>query len=135
MAIFVVGAPTFALACAALAIEAAFGYPPPLFNRIGHPVTWIGRLIGATDTHLNGDTASPQVRRLLGVAGLLLWLIAAGAVATIAFELDTMPINTPVVYTAEGYLNPGSPVYDAATPIQRRFVLRKHFARLMRGGL
>ena len=61
--------------------------------------------------------------------------LPAGAVATIAFELDTMPINTPVVYTAEGYLNPGSPVYDAATPIQRRFVLRKHFARLMKGGL
>ena len=35
-----------ALALVALLIEALFGYPDPLARAIGHPVTWIGRLIG-----------------------------------------------------------------------------------------
>ncbi|HRP79522.1 MAG TPA: cobalamin biosynthesis protein, partial [Aquamicrobium sp.] len=33
------------LACLALLAEAAIGYPDRLFRAIGHPVTWIGRLI------------------------------------------------------------------------------------------
>ena len=33
------------LALVAVAVEAAFGYPDALYRAIGHPVTWIGRLI------------------------------------------------------------------------------------------
>ena len=33
----------------ALLIEAAFGYPPALLARIGHPVIWIGAAIDALD--------------------------------------------------------------------------------------
>ena len=55
-----------------LLIELAFGYPDRLFRAIGHPVTWIGRLISFLDRKLNRATdsdahASPPGCR--GVAG------------------------------------------------------------------
>ena len=31
----------------ALAIEAVLGWPDALFDRVGHPVTWMGRAIKA----------------------------------------------------------------------------------------
>ena len=40
---------TIALAFLALLIEAILGYPDWLVHTIGHPVTWMGRLIGLLD--------------------------------------------------------------------------------------
>jgi len=37
----------------ALVLEAAFGYPPTLLARIGHPVMWIGAAIDALDGAFN----------------------------------------------------------------------------------
>ena len=74
------GAANLSLVCAALAVEAAFGYPQALYRRIGHPVTWIGALIAATDARINLATDTPWVGRSKGVASLLLWLAAAGAI-------------------------------------------------------
>ncbi|HLH51784.1 MAG TPA: adenosylcobinamide-phosphate synthase CbiB [Roseiarcus sp.] len=72
---------TFSLAFAALAIEAAIGYPPALFKRFGHPVTWIGALISATEAALNRERFSVGARRALGAASLVLWLTLAAAVS------------------------------------------------------
>jgi adenosylcobinamide-phosphate synthase len=36
-----------------LAAEALFGYPDRLYRAIGHPVTWLGRLIACLDRRLN----------------------------------------------------------------------------------
>lgn len=44
---------TVALAFFALLIEAAVGYPDRLLRAIGHPVIWMGRLIGWLDRTLN----------------------------------------------------------------------------------
>src|SRR6266540_4141697 len=66
----------------ALLIEAAVGYPDRLFRAIGHPVTWIGRLIGALDRNLNHESASNASRRLAG-AGALLVVIASAAAAAL----------------------------------------------------
>jgi adenosylcobinamide-phosphate synthase len=54
----------------ALVWEAAFGNPS-LFTRIGHPVQWIGALIGWADRHLNRPP-----RRRNGVIAVLLLLLA-----------------------------------------------------------
>lgn len=62
------------LLLAALLIEAAIGYPARLFAWIGHPVTWIGALIGALDCSLNRESMSFAIRRLAGVAALLILL-------------------------------------------------------------
>src|SRR5579872_6185383 len=72
---------TVPLALAALAAEALIGYPPALFKRLGHPVTWIGALISATEAALNRERFGAGARRALGAASLVLWLIAAGAIS------------------------------------------------------
>ncbi|GMO23189.1 adenosylcobinamide-phosphate synthase CbiB [Bradyrhizobium sp. TM233] len=56
----------------AMAVDALLGWPSPLFARIGHPVTWLGRLIGAIDTAWNRSSDRPAVRRGAGIAGALL---------------------------------------------------------------
>ena len=49
----------------ALVIDALIGWPDALYRRVGHPVTWLGRLIGLMDRRLNHG---PQAwRRVAGV--------------------------------------------------------------------
>ncbi|UQD77254.1 adenosylcobinamide-phosphate synthase CbiB [Bradyrhizobium japonicum] len=55
----------------AMAVDALLGWPSRLFARIGHPVTWLGRLIGAIDTAWNRASDPPAFRRAAGVAGAL----------------------------------------------------------------
>lgn len=62
----------------AMSVELALGYPDGLFRAIGHPVTWIGRLIAALDAGLN--RGSRRRRRCMGVAALaVIVLTSAGA--------------------------------------------------------
>ncbi|MCJ2011435.1 adenosylcobinamide-phosphate synthase CbiB [Methylobacterium sp. J-076] len=70
---------TLALLAIALGIEAAAGYPDALYRAVGHPVTWIGRLIAALERGLN--RGAPRRRRLAGVLALVLLLGVVGAVA------------------------------------------------------
>jgi adenosylcobinamide-phosphate synthase len=56
----------------AMAVDALLGWPSWLFARIGHPVTWLGRLIAAIDTAWNRESDPPVLRRAAGVAGALL---------------------------------------------------------------
>ncbi|GGC92523.1 adenosylcobinamide-phosphate synthase CbiB [Chelatococcus reniformis] len=69
----------------ALLIDVAVGYPARVFRTIGHPVTWMGWLIGRLDRHFNRDDASFGERRRRGVVALAL-LIAAVALPTLAIE-------------------------------------------------
>jgi adenosylcobinamide-phosphate synthase len=66
-------------------IEAVLAYPAPLFRAIGHPVSWIGALIGALDAKLNRPGDSFARRRAAGVASLML-LLACGWLAGAALE-------------------------------------------------
>lgn len=52
---------------AALLLEACVGYPRVLVSNIGHPVTWIGRLLEAIERHWNRAHRHEWLRRLLGV--------------------------------------------------------------------
>ena len=65
----------------ALVAEAAFGYPQVLYAAIGHPVTWIGALIGRLDRGLNREDASFASRKAAGVAALVLLLAVTLACA------------------------------------------------------
>src|ERR1700733_1917188 len=58
----------------AFGIEAVLAYPAPLFRAIGHPVSWIGALIGAFDARLNRPNYSDTMRRIAGVATVLVLL-------------------------------------------------------------
>jgi len=67
------------LVLGAVAIEAAVGYPDRLHRRAPHPVVWIGGLIVWCDKTWNRDDGSPQARRVLGVATLIVIMTVAGA--------------------------------------------------------
>jgi adenosylcobinamide-phosphate synthase len=55
----------------ALAIDAVLGWPEQLFRSIGHPVTWLGRLIDAVDGTCNRSSHPPALRRAAGVIATL----------------------------------------------------------------
>jgi adenosylcobinamide-phosphate synthase len=65
------------LALIAVATEAIIGYPDAVYRLVGHPVTWIGRLIAWCDEAWNSPTLSFDARRWRGVAALLLLLAVA----------------------------------------------------------
>ncbi len=62
-------------------VELALGYPQALLRVIGHPVTWIGWLIGALDHFLNRDGDGKVWRRIAGILTVLVVLAIVGAIA------------------------------------------------------
>jgi adenosylcobinamide-phosphate synthase len=52
----------------AMAVDAVLGWPDVLFARLGHPVTWLGRLIATLDERCNRESDSAPMRRAAGVA-------------------------------------------------------------------
>ena len=112
---------TLPILALALAIEAAAGYPDALYRALGHPVTWIGRLIGTLDTGLNrGD---PIRRRIAGICALV---VVLAVVASVALALSAL--------AGLAGLWPGSVLLGlacAALPAQRS--LHDHVARVAEG--
>src|SRR5215831_5486833 len=70
-----------ALTLLALLIEAIVGYPDRLVRAIGHPVTWMGRLIGALDRALNREGLGERTRRAAGGFSVSLLIVAVGSLA------------------------------------------------------
>ncbi|CAM3245556.1 adenosylcobinamide-phosphate synthase CbiB [Paracoccus nototheniae] len=61
------------IAALALILDALIGWPDGLYRRIGHPVTWLGRLIAALDRGLNRG----PWRRAKGALTVVLVVLAA----------------------------------------------------------
>jgi adenosylcobinamide-phosphate synthase len=61
----------------AMAVDAFLGWPNWLFARVGHPVTWLGRLIKVLDARWNRASDAPAVRRAAGVAAAVLVITLA----------------------------------------------------------
>jgi adenosylcobinamide-phosphate synthase len=74
--------PSAIVALAALPVEAAFGYPEALYSAIGHPVTWMGKLIDALDRRLNRPEESDEERRRQGIVATGLIVASSVAVAS-----------------------------------------------------
>jgi adenosylcobinamide-phosphate synthase len=75
-------------------IELCAGYPQALWRAIGHPVTWIGRLIAALDRLLNRDTADAHRRRYAGILAILLLLAIVGSITfVVERELLRLPFG------------------------------------------
>lgn len=76
----------------AFGIEAMLAYPALLFRAIGHPVSWIGALIGALDTALNRPDYSDTMRRIAGVVTVLLLLgVSLGAGLSLQMVARVVP--------------------------------------------
>ena len=71
---------------AAFCIEAVLAYPAIVFGAIGHPVSWIGRLISALEFRLNRPDYSTDLRRAAGIASVAL-LVAISISAGLALEM------------------------------------------------
>jgi adenosylcobinamide-phosphate synthase len=61
----------------AMVLDALVGWPDRLFAHIGHPVTWLGRLIDELDARWNRERDAPWMRRTAGVAAALIVIAAA----------------------------------------------------------
>ena len=68
-------------------LDIAIGWPNWLYTRIGHPVTWIGALIGALESRLN--TGSNTRRFWTGAATTMLVVFLVGGLALIL--QDSLP--------------------------------------------
>lgn len=64
----------FTAAALALLIERLFGYPKQLYDRISHPVEWIGTILAKLETLLYEPEAEALQARLRGLAALLVLL-------------------------------------------------------------
>jgi adenosylcobinamide-phosphate synthase len=64
----------------AMVVDAVAGWPDPLFARLGHPVTWLGRLITALDERCNRGADSPLRRRVAGAAAAAIVITLAAGV-------------------------------------------------------
>jgi adenosylcobinamide-phosphate synthase len=81
------------LALLAMLIELGIGYPEPVLRAIGHPVTWLGALIGNLDRSLNRDT-STTIRRAAGIVAIAVVLVIAGTIAlVIQHQLLCLPLG------------------------------------------
>jgi adenosylcobinamide-phosphate synthase len=80
-------ATTLLVLAAALLIEAGVGYPEWLYRRIGHPVTWIGALIGWLDRELNHEGEDSTARRASGIVALAVILVVSALAAWIVERL------------------------------------------------
>jgi len=99
-------------------IELAVGYPERVLRALGHPVTWVGRLIGALDRLLNRDAAGPPPPHLSPLAGednsknppplagegregarrgagIIALLVVVGIVGSIAFVMERALLRLP----------------------------------------
>lgn len=72
-----------ALTLLAVLIEVIAGYPDWLLRSIGHPVTWMGRLIAALERRCNGESVRPALRRILGALTVVLLIAIVGVAALI----------------------------------------------------
>ncbi|MCC5971904.1 MAG: cobalamin biosynthesis protein CobD [Pararhodobacter sp.] len=73
----------------AIALDAILGWPARLYARIGHPVTWAGRLITTLDRLLNREADSPARRRWLGA------MVALGVISLCAAICAAVQLALP----------------------------------------
>ena len=86
------------LAFLALLIELMLGYPDWLVRSIGHPVTWMGRLIEALDHKLNHEQDAPARRRPAGAIALVALIAVAGVVGfALQHNLPRLPFGLLVL--------------------------------------
>ena len=83
------------LALIAGAVEAGVGYPDTLYRAIGHPVTWIGRLIAWADNRWNSEEDTDVQQRVRGImltATLVIGGLLIGLLISRLFEVFLPPL-------------------------------------------
>ncbi|WP_428686564.1 adenosylcobinamide-phosphate synthase CbiB [Roseibium sp.] len=85
---------TLWLLLAALLLDAVVGDPAWAWERLPHPVVWIGKVISVFDRHFNKTNQSPVFRKLGGVLTLVA-LVAGGMFfgALVQAVADSLPLG------------------------------------------
>jgi adenosylcobinamide-phosphate synthase len=109
---------SIAITLLALLIEATVGYPDRLLRAIGHPVMWLGSLIGWLDRTLNRQSSGDRHRR---AAGFIALICIVGMPAAVAFGIERGLLLLPYGIVAVGLL--------ASTLVAQRS-LHDHVARV-----
>lgn len=78
---------TVIVAFLALVVDLVVGYPQWFVDRIGHPVTWIGRMIDALDSRFNRAGDEPRRRRAAGLLSLSTLILAAAGTGAFVWWL------------------------------------------------
>jgi adenosylcobinamide-phosphate synthase len=81
---------SIAITLLALLTEATFGYPAPILAAVGHPVMWLGRMIGWLDGTLNRGTAAQRK-----AAGFLAALLIVTIPAAAACAIENLALRLP----------------------------------------
>ena len=89
------------IALLALLGDRLFGYPPALASRIGHPVEWLGALIGVLDRSLNRQGSDKAAGRTQGALALV---IAIGLAVAVTVPLSLMLRTVPYGFAVEALL-------------------------------
>ena len=82
----------FALALAALVVDAVVGDPPAVYRWVPHPIALIGRWIAALEARLNDPDASDARRLARGAAVAILVTLAAAGVGALVHALAAMAL-------------------------------------------
>jgi adenosylcobinamide-phosphate synthase len=110
------------VAVLAIIIDAAVGWPAPLYARIGHPVGGFARMIGWAETRWNRPTLSDTIRRAAGVVTIVSLIAVAVGVALAATSLARLVLG-PMAWIAIGVVAaPGLAIrslYDHVAPVAR----------------
>ncbi len=113
-------AQTLFVVVGALVLEATFGYPDWLYQRIGHPVSWIGRLISLLDRKLNIESDSATVRRNKGILALGVLIIVTGAIAwTVEQVFDRVAFGAFFIALLASTLIASRSLYDHVVAVAR----------------
>lgn len=104
----------------ALVLEATFGYPDWLYQRIGHPVSWIGRLIAFLDQRLNIDSESTDARWKAGVLALVILVLTTGLFAWVVERIfDHLVFGPFLVAIVASTLIASRSLYDHVQAVAR----------------
>ena len=103
-------------ALVALALDAAWGYPPWVFAAVGHPVSWMGRLIAWCEARWNEPRWSFARRRVHGALALFAVLaVTAAACITLTAVINRLvpaPFNLLLIGAAASTLIAQRSLYD-----------------------
>jgi adenosylcobinamide-phosphate synthase len=122
----------FAGAALALIVERVAGYPKPLYEKIGHPVEWVGALISKLETELNHHSPSP-VRAAwekageganLKMRGIVAVVLLLAVVGVPAFIVSHVLQNLSVGWIIEALL---------ATTLIAQHSMQEHVGAVVKG--
>ena len=85
----------------ALTLDIVIGWPEKIYANIGHPVSWIGKVISYFERSLNKREYPGELRKLFGTLTFFLTVVP---ITVVAFLIDKMLINFPYGFFIQAIL-------------------------------